>query len=142
MESNHVQQVAWYVSQLQKEVQIDLYSDFLAHLSHEADKKLSLSLAVENGLPMAEILSEVVRKIHDDEDDNFEKKKELNRLNMISEKIQKNSDDSSESYISIELKQTIQIIQDFERLRNIQLRSPNLTVLDARNAIQGMILTI
>jgi nuclear pore complex protein Nup107 len=64
MESNHIQQVAWYVSQLQYKDQIDLYSQFLETLSHVADKRLSLSLAVENALPIHEILSEVVIRIH------------------------------------------------------------------------------
>ena len=67
MESDHVQQVAWYVSQLRTNDQIDLYSKFLSTLKHEADKRLALSLAVENGLPVQDILSHVVKRIHDNE---------------------------------------------------------------------------
>ncbi len=69
MNTNHVQQVAWYVAQLRHNVQVELYSTFLARLIHEADKRLALALAVENGLPIQDILSEVVRKIHEDESD-------------------------------------------------------------------------
>ena len=67
MEADHVQQVAWYVSQLRTEDQIDLYSQFLSTLKHEADKRLALSLAVENSLPVQDILSQVVKRIHDNE---------------------------------------------------------------------------
>ena len=67
MEADHVQQVAWYVSQLSNEDQIDLYSQFLSTLKHEADKRLALSLAVENSLPLQDILSQVVTRIHDNE---------------------------------------------------------------------------
>ena len=67
MEADHVQQVAWYVSQLRNEDQIDLYSQFLSTLKHEADKRLALSLAVENSLPVQDILSQVVKRIHDNE---------------------------------------------------------------------------
>ena len=66
-EADHVQQVAWYVSQLRNEDQIDLYSQFLSTLKHEADKRLALSLAVENSLPVQDILSQVVKRIHDNE---------------------------------------------------------------------------
>ena len=75
METHHIQQVAWYVAQLLDQDQIDLYAQFLETLSHDADKRLALSLAVENGLPVSEILSEVVKRIHaepsldDDEQD-------------------------------------------------------------------------
>jgi len=69
-EADHVQQVAWYVSQLRNEDQIDLYSQFLSTLKHEADKRLALSLAVENSLPVQDILSQVVKRIHDNEDEN------------------------------------------------------------------------
>lgn len=75
METNHVQQVAWYVSQLTMDNQVELYSQFLAHLGHDADKRLALSLAIENSLPIQQILSQVVVKIHDEEnDDNLQRK--------------------------------------------------------------------
>lgn len=64
METRHIQQVAWYVSQLSGTNQIDLYSRFLETLSHEADKRLALTLAVENSLPIHQILSRVVQQIH------------------------------------------------------------------------------
>ena len=65
---------SWYVSQLKKEDQIDLYATFLFTLNHKADKRLALSLAIENSLPIHEILSEVVKRIHDEDcsDDNDE----------------------------------------------------------------------
>ena len=64
METHHIQQLAWYVSQLLDQDQIELYAQFLETLKHDADKRLALSLAVENGLPVADILSQVVRRIH------------------------------------------------------------------------------
>ena len=76
MEANYVQQVAWYVAQLSHPDQVDLYAKFLETLNHDADKRLALSLAVENNLPIHEIISEVVVRIHayepqnpDDEDE-------------------------------------------------------------------------
>ena len=81
METNHVQQVAWYVSQLRPDSQIDLYANFLINLSHESDKKLSLSLAVENSLPIHEILSQVVLRIHHDENDDEET--EMRKINAL-----------------------------------------------------------
>jgi len=64
METHHIQQLAWYVSQLLDQDQIELYAQFLETLKHDADKRLALSLAVENGLPVADILSQVVKRIH------------------------------------------------------------------------------
>ena len=86
METNHIQQVAWYVAQLQHEDQVDLYSQFLTTLHHEADKRLSLSLAVENSLPIHEILTQVVTKIHDLETE--ESADEIMELQLISRKIE------------------------------------------------------
>ena len=49
----------------------------LSSLSHEADKRLAVSLTIENTLPIHDILSVVVKRIHDedcadDNDDNDE----------------------------------------------------------------------
>ena len=81
METHHVQQVAWYVSQLLDNDQIDLYAQFLETLRHEADKRLALSLAVENSLPVPDILSEVVKRIHSESslDDEEEETKLISR---------------------------------------------------------------
>lgn len=49
------QQVAWYSSQISRELQIEVYSDFLKTLSNDTDKKMCLTLAEENGLPLYEI---------------------------------------------------------------------------------------
>ena len=85
METNHIQQVAWYVAQLRHDDQVDLYSQFLSTLSHEADKRLSLSLAVENSLPIHEILTQVVQRIHDLETE--ESADEITEMQLISRKI-------------------------------------------------------
>ena len=86
METNHIQQVAWYVAQLRHDDQVDLYSQFLSTLSHEADKRLSLSLAVENSLPIHEILTQVVQRIHDLETE--ESADEITEMQLISRKIE------------------------------------------------------
>ena len=86
METNHIQQVAWYVAQLRHDDQVDLYSQFLTTLHHEADKRLSLSLAVENSLPIHEILTQVVTKIHYLETE--ESADEIMELQLISRKIE------------------------------------------------------
>ena len=55
-------------------------------LNHEADKRLSLSLAVENSLPIHDILSDVVKRIHDLECDNDAD--EITEMQLIARKIE------------------------------------------------------
>ena len=61
--TNRAQQVAWYVSQLPIESQIELYAAFLETVDADADRRLVITLGVESLLPMKVIKSRVVENV-------------------------------------------------------------------------------
>lgn len=63
MITNRVQQVAWYVSQLPHDDQIEMYAEFLETVNIESDRRLALTLAIESDLPITQIKSRVVQNI-------------------------------------------------------------------------------
>ena len=64
MNKDRVQQIAWYVSQLfDVDEQIELYAMFLQTVYADADRRLTITLAREVGLPIDSIKSRVVANI-------------------------------------------------------------------------------
>ena len=64
MNKDRVQQVAWYVSQLfHVDEQVELYAMFLQTVYADADRRLTITLAQEVGLPIGCIKSRVVVNI-------------------------------------------------------------------------------
>ena len=64
MSKDRAQQVAWYVSQLlDVDEQVELYAMFLQTIYADSDRRLTITLARETGLPIGCIKSRVVVNI-------------------------------------------------------------------------------